>query len=119
MWCYLDREQPILADIADIYPGASWLQRQIRDYFGVTFSGGDNRPLLVHAGGAPLRKSRLLEARIESTWPGAVEPGSATASPGRRKLLPPGVPDPTLLAADATESEIAQSASGLKVRKRS
>lgn len=78
-----------LPDIAHLYPGAAWLQRQTHDFFGVTFDGGDNRPLIHHAGGAPLRKDVLLEPRQAKPWPGAVEPGSS--EPGRRKLLPPGV----------------------------
>lgn len=78
-----------LPDLAGVFPGAAWLQRQVRDFFGVEFDGGDNRPLINHAGGAPLRKDVLLEPRQAKPWPGAVEPGSS--EPGRRKLLPPGV----------------------------
>ncbi|MDO5677553.1 MAG: NADH-quinone oxidoreductase subunit C [Propionibacteriaceae bacterium] len=78
-----------LPDIAHVFPGAAWLQRQVHDFFGVHFDGGDNRPLIHHAGGAPLRKGVLLEPRQAKPWPGAVEPGSS--EPGRRKLLPPGV----------------------------
>ncbi|GAA4905231.1 hypothetical protein GCM10025789_25720 [Tessaracoccus lubricantis] len=78
-----------LPDIAQVFPGAAWLQRQVHDFFGVAFDGGDNRPLIHHGGGAPLRKDVLLEPRQAKPWPGAVEPGSS--EPGRRKLLPPGV----------------------------
>lgn len=83
------RTDPQLPDLAGVFPGAGWLQRQVRDFFGVHFDGGDNRPLIHHAGGAPLRKYVLLEPRQAKPWPGAVEPGSS--EPGRRKLLPPGV----------------------------
>lgn len=83
------RDDARLPDLAPVFPGAAWLQRQIHDLFGVTFDGGDNRPLIHHEGGAPLRKDVLLEARQAKPWPGAVEPGSS--EPGRRKLLPPGV----------------------------
>lgn len=73
-------------------PGAAWLQRQVHDLFGVSFDGGDNRPLIHHVGGAPLRKDVLLEERQVRPWPGALEPGHS--APGARKLVPPGVPDP-------------------------
>lgn len=83
------RDDARLPDLAGVFPGAAWLQRQVHDFFGVTFDGGDNRPLIHHAGGAPLRKDVLLEPRQAKPWPGAVEPGSS--EPGRRKRLPPGV----------------------------
>ncbi|MCG6567263.1 NADH-quinone oxidoreductase subunit C [Tessaracoccus sp. ZS01] len=83
------RDDAHLPDVAAVFPGAAWLQRQVHDFFGVTFDGGDNRPLIHHAGGTPLRKDVLLEPRQARPWPGAVEPGSS--EPGRRKLLPPGV----------------------------
>lgn len=86
---FTPRDDAHLPDIADIFPGAAWLQRQIHDFFGVHFDGGDNRRLIHHAGGAPLRKDVLLEPRQAKPWPGALEPGSS--EPGRRKLLPPGV----------------------------
>jgi NADH-quinone oxidoreductase subunit C len=61
-------------------------------------SGLGMRPLLLPDGfrGMPLRKSFQLAARAAKPWPGAKEPGEShtdTASPSRRKLLPPGVPD--------------------------
>lgn len=87
-----DRDDASIPDIADLLPGAAWLQRQVHDLFGVAFEGGDNRPLIHHAGGAPLRKDVLLEERQIRPWPGALEPGQS--APGARKLVPPGVPDP-------------------------
>ncbi len=80
------------------------------------------RPLLLPEGfeGTPLAKSFLLAARASKPWPGAKEPGesdqdvrskgpenastdsdAATAKPSvrrprkRRRMLPPGVPDPS------------------------
>ena len=71
--------------------------------FGVTFDGFDDgsgdwlRPLLLPDGfeGTPLRKDFVLAARASKPWPGAKEPGESDthAAPGRRKTLPPGVPD--------------------------
>lgn len=105
--------------IDDLYPAAAWLQRQVHDLFGVTFEGADNRPLIHHGDGAPLRKDVLLEPRTAVAWPGALEPGESEAAPGRRKLLPVGVPDPAV-AADphATPEDVALSATGTRVRGR-
>lgn len=111
-----DRDDPHLAGITDLFAGASWLQRQVHDFFGVVFDGDDNRHLLNHAGGAPLRKDVLLPARLETRWPGGIEPGQNQASPGRRRLVPPGVPAPDVLAnPDATPAEIATSAAGTRM----
>jgi NADH-quinone oxidoreductase subunit C len=72
--------------------------------FGVTFDGFDDgsglplRPLLLPEGfeGTPLRKSFVLTARASKPWPGAKEPGESEtrAAPARRRVAPPGVPDP-------------------------
>ncbi|GAB3819451.1 hypothetical protein GCM10028820_23450 [Tessaracoccus terricola] len=114
----VDRDGGELAGITGLYAGAAWLQRQVHDFFGVSFTGDDDSPLLNHAGGAPLRKDFLLEPRVQGRWPGALEPGESDASPGRRKLVPPGVPDADLLAdPEATPAEIALSASGTRVRR--
>ena len=58
-------------------------------------------PLLLSDGfeGHPLRKDFVLTARVAKTWPGAKEPGESDATrrgPSRRKMQPPGVPDPDL-----------------------
>lgn len=112
------RDQAQLPTIADLFPGAAWLQRQVHDFFGVEFDGADNRPLIYHGGGAPLRKDVLLAARQEQHWPGALEPGESDAAPSRRKIVPPGVPDPAVLAdPEATAAEIALSATGSRVRR--
>ncbi|MDO5094351.1 MAG: NADH-quinone oxidoreductase subunit C [Propionibacteriaceae bacterium] len=113
-----DRDDPHLPDISDVFAGAAWLQRQAHDFFGVVFDGADNSPLLNHAGGAPLRKDVLLPPRLETRWPGALEPGETSASPGRRRLVPPGVPDPTVHNDPAaTAADIATSAAGMRVRR--
>lgn len=113
-----DRDDPHLPDLADILPGAAWLQRQIHDFFGVRFDGADERPLIHHGGGAPMRKDVLLAPRQLQHWPGALEPGEAEQSPGRRALVPPGVPDPAVVADPAaTAADIALSATGARVRR--
>lgn len=113
-----ERDDPHVADLADLFPGAAFLQRQVHDFFGVEFDGGDNRPLIHHGGGAPLRKDVLLTGRLETAWPGALEPGESGASPSRRKLVPPGVPDPAVLAdPDSSPADVALSATGARVRR--
>lgn len=97
-----------LASVTDLFAGAAWHERETAEMFGVGFEGFDDgtgmglRPLLLPDGfeGTPLRKSFVLAARASKPWPGAKEPGEgggarAKRSPSRRRLLPPGVPDPS------------------------
>jgi NADH-quinone oxidoreductase subunit C len=94
---------PRLPSLTAVWPGVAWHERETFEMFGVTFDGFDDgsgdwlRPLLLPDGfeGTPLRKAFVLAARASKPWPGAKEPGEseAHASPGRRKTLPPGVPD--------------------------
>ena len=112
------RDDAHLPDLTDLFPGCAWLQRQVHDFFGVAFDGADNRPLTHHGGGAPLRKDVLLEPRQTQHWPGALEPGESEQSPSRRKLVPPGVPDPAVVTDPAaTPADIALSATGARVRR--
>lgn len=93
-----------LPSLTGVWAGAAWHERETFEMFGVTFEGFDDgsgdflRPLLLPDGfeGTPLRKSFVLATRASKPWPGAKEPGESdahAASPGRRKTLPPGVPD--------------------------
>lgn len=112
------REAATLDSIADIYPAAAWLERQVHDFFAVSFDGADMRPLLNHQGGAPLRKDFLLAPRLETPWPGALEPGEADASPSRRRIVPPGVPEAEVRAdPGASAARVAMSAAGMRVRR--
>lgn len=82
----LDREAAELPDISDLFGGASWGQRYVHDFYGVTFTGADLRPLLNHDGGAPLRKDVILGARAVTPFPAA----------DQRRGTVAGVPDPAV-----------------------
>jgi NADH-quinone oxidoreductase subunit C len=93
-------EAPSLATATSVYRGAAWHERETREMFGLDFSGHPHLvPLLLPPGfdGHPLLKSFVLTARASKSWPGAKDPGEAegAGSPGRRKTLPPGVPEPS------------------------
>ncbi|KQV74251.1 hypothetical protein ASC61_04115 [Aeromicrobium sp. Root344] len=96
---YVDRDAAAVASIADVYAGASWHERETHEMFGIDF-GLDLEPLLLPDGfeGHPLRKEFVLASRVAKPWPGAKEPGESDAesthSPSRRRIKPPGVPDP-------------------------
>jgi NADH-quinone oxidoreductase subunit C len=95
----------LLTSLTGLWPGAAWHERETFEMFGVGFEGFTDhtdlglRPLLLPEGfeGTPLRKSFVLAARVVKPWPGAKEPGESEShgAPGRRKVAPPGVPDPS------------------------
>jgi NADH-quinone oxidoreductase subunit C len=122
----VSREAPALDSIGDIFAGAGWHERESAELFGIEFVGGDRRRLLLSADaeGAPLRKDQVLAARTVGGWPGAKEPGETDASPSRRRMVPPGVPDPDVwgdrdpTAPEPTAAEVAESAIGGRVRRR-
>jgi NADH-quinone oxidoreductase subunit C len=100
------REDPVLDSIVAELPGAGWHEREVHEMFGVRFAGNpDLRPLLTTgATGLPLRRTSPLPARVQTPWPGAVDPADRppAASPGtpgprvaarpRSRLAPPGIP---------------------------
>jgi len=95
------REAPVVPSATVVFRGANWHERETYEMFGVQFGGHPNLvPLLLPDGfeGNPLRKDFVLAARAAKTWPGAKEPGESdrdtAAAPARRRMLPPGVPDP-------------------------
>lgn len=117
------RNEPVLDTVGDLVPGASWHEREVRDFFGVSFTGGDDRPLLLRDGAAghPLRRDAVLAARVVRPWPGGKEPGEGPAA-GRRRMVPPGVPEPEVwgerVGEPATPDEVAASVQGGRVRRR-
>jgi len=122
----LDQERPRLASLRSVFAGAAWHEREAAEMFGVVFEGGDSRRLLLGPDfeGTPMRKDEVLSARTGVPWPGAPEPGEPAASPSRRRLVPPGVPEPEVWGdrdpdAPAPEpSEVAASAVGGRARRR-
>ena len=95
------REAARLPSATAVYRGAAWHERETHEMFGVEFDGHPALdPLLLPEGfeGHPLRKEFVLAARAAKPWPGAKEPGEGgegKAAPSRRRMLPPGVPDPS------------------------
>lgn len=95
-----------LPSLTTLWRGAAWHERETHEMFGLEFTDFEDgsrlgiRPLLLPEGfeGHPLRKSFVLAARVSKPWPGAKDPGESGDSPkrkGRRKNLPPGIPDPS------------------------
>jgi NADH-quinone oxidoreductase subunit C len=94
-------DDPELATATTVFRGAAWHERETYEMFGIAFAGhADLRPLLLPEGfeGRPLRKDFVLAARVGKPWPGAKEPGESEGErqPTRRRMLPPGVPDPAV-----------------------
>jgi len=101
---HVARDGGALPTLTDVWAGANWHERETSEMFGVVFDGHPNLvPLLLPDGfeGHPLRKDFVLASRVAKAWPGAKEPGESDqdlhaerSSPGRRRMLPPGVPSP-------------------------
>jgi NADH-quinone oxidoreductase subunit C len=93
----LPAAEPHLESVTGLFAGAAWHERETYEMFGLVFDGHPNLvPLLLPNGfeGHPLRKDFVLASRVAKEWPGAREPGEAATGPVRRRLRPPGVPDP-------------------------
>lgn len=86
----LSHQQPTLATLVEVFPGANWHEREAAEMFGVDFSGHpDLSPLYLPDAfeGNPLRKTFPLLSREVKPWPGLVdvepmpEPDSDSSSP--------------------------------------
>jgi NADH-quinone oxidoreductase subunit C len=103
------KSDPRLPTLTGVWAGAAWHERETYEMFGVLFAGHPNlTPLLLPEGfeGHPLRKEFVLASRVAKAWPGAKEPGESDAdAPGRRRMLPPGVPDPGTWGPDAAGAD--------------
>ena len=86
-----------LPSVAHVWAGAAWHEREAAEMFGIALVGAQPAHLLLSEtfAGHPLRKDFVLASRVVRPWPGALEPGESTAAPSRRRLAPPGVPDPS------------------------
>jgi NADH:ubiquinone oxidoreductase subunit C len=84
-----------LPSIAHVWAGAAWHEREAAEMFGLPVAGARRLLLSEAFVGHPLRKDFVLASRVVRPWPGALEPGESTAAPSRRRLAPPGVPDPS------------------------
>ena len=111
---YIDRDEAQIASITDVFAGAAWHERETHEMFGIDF-GRELEPLLLPDGfeGHPLRKEFVLVSRVAKSWPGAKEPGESDAdsthSPSRRRMKPPGVPEPDEWGPDATANSVERS----------
>jgi NADH-quinone oxidoreductase subunit C len=120
------RGRPQLDSVRGLFAGAGWHEREAAEMFGLEFVGGDARRLLLapEFEGTPMRKDEVLGARAGVAWPGAKEPGETEASPSRRRMVPPGVPDPAVwgdrdpAVGPAAPDEVAAAAVGGRVRRR-
>ena len=113
---YVDRDAARIDSITDVFAGAAWHERETHEMFGIDFpSTGSGQaahmePLLLpeEFEGHPLRKEFVLVSRVAKAWPGAKEPGESdsesTHSPSRRRVKPPGVPEPDEWGPDASAS---------------
>jgi len=92
------RDDARLPSLTAVFAGAGWHEREAAEMFGLAFDGHPALTPLLLAGGpdAPLRKERVLAARADLDWPGAVDPADGPGSSPRRRLLPPGAPPPVL-----------------------
>jgi NADH-quinone oxidoreductase subunit C len=87
-----------IASVRDVWAGAAWHERETAEMFGITFQGHDTtRLLLQHLPDVmnPLVRATPLERRVQTPWPGTVEPGQTEQEKARRARrgpqLPPGV----------------------------
>ncbi len=87
----VDRAQPQLPTLTDLYAGAAWHEREAWEMLGVEFAGHDLRRLLTQGESPrwPLRKDTVLVDRQIRDWPGSAE--SDPSNPSRRRQPPPGV----------------------------
>ena len=99
----IPRNAASLPTATGLFAGAGWHERETHEMFGIDFPGHPHlATLLLPDGfeGHPLRKEFVLAARVAKAWPGAKEPGESDHAPAegapaaRRRMLPPGVPDP-------------------------
>lgn len=90
-------EIQIAPSITNVFPAASWSEREISEGFGIQFDTQEsNQPLLLKNSAAlekaPMRRDTFLKQRNENPWPGAKEPNNEKSAT-RRKTFPIGAVD--------------------------
>jgi NADH-quinone oxidoreductase subunit C len=80
----IGKDEPTIASLTSVYPGANWHEREAAEMFGIDFEGHPQlQKLYLPEGfqGNPLRKSFPLLSREVKPWPGMVNvegmPGQA------------------------------------------
>jgi NADH-quinone oxidoreductase subunit C len=71
-----DAADPRCPTLSDLWPGASWHEREAWELFGIQFDGHPHLVKLLlpeQFEGHPLRKDFALMTREAKPWPGAVE----------------------------------------------
>jgi NADH-quinone oxidoreductase subunit C len=100
--CSLPLDRLRIASVVPLWNAANWLEREVYDLFGVTFTDHpDLRRILMpldYAEGHPLRKDFPLLARLVKPWPGIVDvepmPGEPEApAEGEPAMTGSGEPD--------------------------
>lgn len=91
------RDDARVPSLTGVFAGAGWHERETAEMLGIAFDGHPHlAPLLLPDGFEdehPLRKERVLAARAELPWPGAVDPADRPGRPAKR-VRPPGSPPP-------------------------
>jgi len=90
--CPVPAEDPRIDSVASLWTGANWLEREVYDMFGITFTGHpDLRRILMYDGfdGHPLRKDypfRKRQPRVAyREVPDAPTPGGEVRKPSTMK----------------------------------
>ena len=80
----------IVESLISVYSSVAFHEREVAQMFGLTFSGHDTSELAFETefAGFPLRRDFALASRVDTEWPGAVEPDENAT---RRPALPPGI----------------------------
>ena len=72
----IKKENPSIASLIDVFPGANWHEREAFEMFGISFEGHPNLVKLYLPDGFegnPLLKSYELLTREVKPWPGEVD----------------------------------------------
>jgi NADH-quinone oxidoreductase subunit C len=72
----LEKDDPVIDSLVEVYAGANWHEREAAEMFGISFRGHPNLENLYLPDafeGHPLRKSYPLLSREVKPWPGKVD----------------------------------------------